>query len=153
MGMRQALVDQARKWVNIIKEAMVETGDKAILPMALVFPPHQQETMIVLQWANDAEQAKTLEALRLAIKFQNIRAVILFGTCNALHADQRETQMLFGSIHTPGKLIFTIAALYKLVDGKPVFTEEMDSSYKNISPWHVPPFWEEEENAPKPWIN
>jgi hypothetical protein len=109
--------------------------------------------MVVMSWEDEKEQAVVLDKLHKAITAQGIKSVILFGTCSAFRADLSQTLMLFGSIHVPQEPIYTVAALFKIVDDKPVFTEEMDSSHKAISPWQVTPFWEEGDNTPKPWVN
>lgn len=145
--MDPSFIAVARENFNLLKELMIQTKDKAVMPTAIVITP-SGSFMVVMDLKTLTVEYCFKELAVYVQKTQAIAVVIVsagFTTC--LEIGPGRVTALLASIYTPSEPVYTIAQLYTVIDGEPVFTEEMESNTKRISPWQIPSLWNSPETT------
>ena len=131
-----------RSQLDLFKEVMIKTKDKAVCPTAMLLQPNGEQFMIVMEWRNEEEAEVCLAKLCGVVGAAQILAVVLTCAVNVVMSKTNTMEkILMSTLYVPTQKPFSLGYKFEMVENEPVFGDEVSSADLVISPYQIPDLW------------
>lgn len=138
----QDLIAILRSQLDLFKDVMIKTKDRAVCPTAMLLQPNGEQFMIVMEWHNDEEAEICLARLCGVVAQAQILAVVLTCAANVMVTKTNTMEkVLMSTLYVPTQKPFSLGYKYEMVENEPVFGDEVSSADLEISPYQIPDLW------------